>query len=186
MTIAEDESTARGLRRSIKWGLAATLVATVAALYWSAPPIVEVRADLAAADGPAARSRPDTRVDRQGTAIAPAPAFGEFASTFPANAFDPFAGATVSAPVAPPPPAASVPAAPPPPPPPVQDYRFLGRVVGPDGSLQILLGSGDKAVAVAKGTVLDNGYLVDSITKDAVGLVFAPLDVRTSISIPAE
>ena len=59
--------------------------------------------------------------------------------------------------------------------------KFLGemeRVVP-----RAALGRGDKSVIVHVGMTLDNGYVVESISVDAVVLVYAPLGVRSTIPI---
>lgn len=184
MTTPVNESPARGLRRPLKWGLGIALAAAAAALLLPSSAVVEVRSDRTAAKGPAAQPGPDGRIDRSAAAVTPSPRFAESAAASAGAVFDPFAGAPVAAPAAPPQAVPLVAPAPPAPTPPAQDYRFLGRMTGPDGSQQILLGSGEKAVSIATGTVLDNGYVVESISTETVVLVFPALGVRHSIAIP--
>lgn len=100
----------------------------------------------------------------------------------PAN-FDPFVGVKPPAPppapvVVAPLPAPLVPQAPP------LNYRFMGRVVDPDGKTQIYLSRADKDVLVAKGTHLDEGYDVEGVKPDAVLVYYPPLDLHTQIRIP--
>ena len=102
---------------------------------------------------------------------------------FEASATDPFVGPTSLAPSrtlavtvdAPPP---SSPVAP------AINYRFLGRVVDPDGQTLIYLSHADKDLRVARGTQLEEGYVVEAIRPDAVLLYYAPLDFHTQIRIP--
>lgn len=76
------------------------------------------------------------------------------------------------------PPAPKVEAVPPPPPqPPPMTYRFAGRFVQ-DGKSQIFLSQGDTPIAVKPGTRLDGGYVVESITADAVALLYPPLTFK--------
>lgn len=98
---------------------------------------------------------------------------------------DPFVGVQPPPP-APPPPVAVVamPAAPPAPP--ALNYRFLGRVVDPEGRLQVYLSGPDKEQLVAKGTQLAEGYVIQAITSTAVELYYPPLNYRTEIRIPPD
>lgn len=189
MTISTNDTSRRGMRRSMKWGLGATLGLTAAALLWPAPAVVEVRADREPAGSPAPRAASDARIAGPAPAPVTSPPLAEAAAASTGSTFDPFAGVPIAPPaapaVAPPPSVASAPAAPPPPPP-AQEYRFLGRMTGPDGGQQILLGHGEKAVVIVKGTILDNGYVVESISADAVVLAFPSLGARASIPIPQE
>lgn len=191
MRIQTGESPASGLRRSFKWGLGATVLTTLAALLWPAPAVVGVSTGHDGARRSSAPSMPEARTDRAPAMFAPSRPLAEAAagSASGVGVFDPFAGAAVTPP-APLPlavsPAPAAPLPPAPPPPPTQDYRYLGRMTGPDGSQQILLGRGETSVSIAKGTVLDNGYVVESISTDAIVLNYPSLGVRTSISIPSE
>ena len=99
--------------------------------------------------------------------------------------FDPFVGVQP-----PPPPAPKVVAAPvveapaPPPPPPTLNYRYLGQMTDPSGQQYVYLAKPDKDVPVTVGTRLDEGYVVEAITADAVRVVYPPLDSRAVIPIP--
>jgi hypothetical protein len=76
---------------------------------------------------------------------------------------------------APPPPA---PAAPPP------GYRFVGRVIDPEGRPQVFLSRQDKTVQAAPGLRLDDGYVVEAVEADAVRLHHPQFDVRASVALP--
>ena len=98
---------------------------------------------------------------------------------------DPFVG--VRPPPPPPPPTVAITAPPPPAPtPPALNYRFLGRVVDPDGQLEVYLSRADKDQLVARGTQLPEGYVVQAITPTAVELYYPPLDYHTQIRIPPD
>ena len=139
----------------LKWGLAGTVLATMASLLWPTHDLVAVQdregktidAVLPARQVASASSMPDVRAG----GLARLEPLIESNAASAAGAFDPFVG--VVPPPPPPPPPTSPPVAPAvaivaPPAPPPQDYRFLGRVTGPDGVEQILLGHGDAAVPV--------------------------------------
>jgi len=172
----------------LKWGLAGTALATMASLLWPTHDLVAVQdregktIDAAAPTRQVASVPPVPDV-RAGGLVRLEPLIERNAASAP-GAFDPFVG------VVPPPPPAQPPVAPvltivaPPPAPPPQDYRFLGRVTGPDGVEQVLLGHGDAAVPVKAGTVLDNGYVVESLTLEAIILSYPPLGTKTTVPIP--
>ena len=196
MMTREDVSVKPGLHRSMKWGLAATLVATAMALLWPAPAVVGVRTtrELAVPKGSTAISSSASSTNTRGrisliedsTRSPNLRPFAGVAASATEAVFDPFVGVAVETPASAVALTASVPepARPPPPPPPVQDYRFFGRVIGPDGGEQILLARGESFVSITKGTVLDNGYVVESISAESVVVVFPSLGIRTSVPIP--
>lgn len=181
----------QAMRPGLKWALSITLLATGVALLWTRAPVVEA---TAAAEGRG--SAPVPRAPSTSGAVAPrhvestravsASLAGPVASGSDAGQdFDPFAGV-----VPPPPPPAPVqlavtPPPPAPPPPPAQDYRFLGRVTGPDGTQQILLSRGDSVVPISVGTALDNGYVVESIHDDSVVLVHPASGGKAVVSLAA-
>lgn len=77
---------------------------------------------------------------------------------------------TVPTPVAPPV-SASPAAAPPPAPQPLpMNLRFMGSMVDPTGKRLVYLARGDTAVLVGAGDRLDEGYVVESLRRDAVVL----------------
>ena len=175
------------LRPGLRWALAVSVAASGAALLWpgrEAAVLESVRtSERAAGLDELATMRPPSH--------APGPAStDDRARPLPrelpvaqidAARFDPFVGV-----VPPPPPPPPVVAAPPPPPPqaPAPSYRFMGRMSGPDGAEVVYLMRGDSPVAVQPGTRLDDGYVVEAITKDAVRLLYPSMDARASIPIP--
>ena len=121
--------------------------------------------------------------DMRGGGLVRRDALIESSAASAAVAFDPFVGVVPPPPPVPPPlaPAVAVvaPAVAPP-----QDYRFLGRVTGPDGVDQVLLGRGETAVSVKAGTSLDNGYVVESVTTEEIVLIYPSLGTKTTVPIP--
>jgi len=81
------------------------------------------------------------------------------------------------------PPQRKVVAPPPPPPPPPMTYRFAGRLVQAD-KVQVFVSNGKTPVAVKPGDTLEGGYVVESITADAIRLSYPRLGYETSISVP--
>lgn len=98
---------------------------------------------------------------------------------------DPFQGLTALAPAAPPPLRAAVAPEAPRPSAPALEYRFLGQFLDPAGRRTVYLARPGKEIAVQQGAVLDEGYVVEAITDDAVRLHFEALQVRVSIPIQA-
>lgn len=175
------------MRAPLKWGLAGTALATAASLLWPTHELVgaqdregkSIGTVPAAPQGASAMPMPDAR---EGGLTRLQPLIESNAASA-AVQFDPFVG------LVPPPPPSPPPVAPPvvvaaPPAPPAQDYRFLGRMTDPDGIEQTLLGRGDAAIPVKAGTALDNGYVVESITADAIVLAYPPLGTKITLSIP--
>jgi len=176
------------LRAPVKWVLAGTLLATAASLLWPTRELVPVqdRADGSPLTRPSAASAASDQRPAGVPAVALLPlssrSIEKAAASSATATFDPFIGVVPPPPPAPPPVTQPVVIAPPPAPP-VQDYRFLGRITGPDGTEQILLSRGDSPVAVSVGTTLDNGYVVESISADTLVLVFPSLGTKVPIAI---
>ena len=80
------------------------------------------------------------------------------------------------------PPVVIAPEPPPPPSPPPMPYRVAGRVLQ-QGVPHIVLAKGDRVFTVRQGDVLDDGYRVDSVSADAVTLVYTPLNVPQQLAI---
>jgi hypothetical protein len=177
------------LRAPIKWALAGTLLVTAAELLWPNHEVVpaQQRGDVTLPPSPraasAAMSLEPVPVQAAAPAASTPASIGIRAQTVVASAatsFDPFIG--VVPPPQPMPPSVAQPVAvAPPPAPPAQDYRFLGRVTGPDGSEQILVTRGEVPVAVNVGTTLENGYVVESISADGLQLVYPRLGNKALI-----
>ncbi len=82
-----------------------------------------------------------------------------------------------------PPKVAIEPPLPPPiPQPPAMTFRFAGRFIQ-DGRSQVYVSKGDTPLAVKVGDNLD-GYVVETITANAIALLYPPLGHKTSIAIP--
>jgi hypothetical protein len=88
-------------------------------------------------------------------------------------------GELFSTPPPPPRPSAPVaaPEAPPKPVPPAMPYRVAGSVVH-DGVSKLVLLKGDSVLLVEAGATLDGGYLVESIARDEVVMLYVPLGIR--------
>ncbi len=184
------------MRAPIKWALAGTVLATAVSLLWPNRGVVAVEDRVAASQlsAPAppvagavpATIRPAVASSSASLHVASAPSAGERASAALAtDVFDPFVGVVPPPPPAPPVPVAAPIVAAPPPAPPAQDYRFLGRIRGPDGAEQLMLVRGDTSVTIQVGMTLDNGYVVQSISADAVELVYPPAGIRSTIPLGA-
>lgn len=101
-------------------------------------------------------------------------------------------------PFAPPPPPAPVVVKAPPPPPPVQvaapvpaapsapplNIAFAGRIVGPDGKQVIYVSFAETSLPIEQGTILPNGYRVESISADAIEFNFLALNTVARLAIP--
>jgi hypothetical protein len=57
-------------------------------------------------------------------------------------------------------------------------------MTGPDGKTLIYVSFGETSVAVEKGTILTNGYRVESITADAIEFNYLPLNTTAKLAIP--
>ena len=180
------------MRKSLWWALGGTLALTAASLWATRQAPTLVAAAVRAGDAPApADERPllqaapgPARWDRA-TPAGPLPA------QWPAQALEP-AKRDIFQPVlppAPPPPPAPKPVpvvAPPPPAPmaPPMNYRFFGRMLTPEGASIVYLVKGTGVpIEVAVDQRLDDGYVVESITDQAVQLVYPPLGQRATIGI---
>jgi hypothetical protein len=165
------------MRKSLRWAFAATLVVT-AASFWPREPQRTVAAAEPRMTAAAAPAVPDTSAALPSTldswAIEPARR----------DAFAPVEPPGASPPPLPPAPEAHPPAPPPTPTAPSVTYRYLGRMTTPEGMQITLLARGDVTLPVAAGTPLDEGYVVESVGRDAVRLVYPPLGTTVDIPIP--
>ena len=67
---------------------------------------------------------------------------------------------------------------------PPMNYRFFGRMLTPEGTQIVYLVKGAGApIEVSVDQRLDDGYVVESITDQAVQLVYPPLGQRTTLGI---
>jgi hypothetical protein len=78
---------------------------------------------------------------------------------------------------APPPPPPSAQPAPPPNP-----YRFAGTALH-DGMLKFYVAEGDRVYEVRQGDELDKGFRVESVSREAIVLLYAPLGAQYSIEV---
>lgn len=167
------------MRSSLRWLLAASLLLSVVALLLpstEAPISAVPSTDVAPAERPAAAGRP--ALPRRLPAI-----------ELERATFDPFAGeqtaSTRTQPAAPPvaspqaaPEVASAPVAP------AISYRFLGRMIDPDGKAVVYLAGSGREIPVSVGTTLPEGYVVEAMDEAGIHLRYPPLDVRAIVSIP--
>jgi hypothetical protein len=67
---------------------------------------------------------------------------------------------------------------------PPMNYRFYGQMLTPEGGRIVYLVKGSGApIEVTVDQRLDDGYLVESITDQAVQLIYPPLGQRATIGI---
>lgn len=177
------------MRRGLKWSLGAASVASIAALLGPRAP------GLVSAMDARVNSSLERLADLQPSAepsvqLMPLPTTLPSLSVGPAKR-DIFAAiqapllAQVSA--SPPVPSSSFPpaAAPPPiPQAPPANARYLGSMTGPDGKRLVYLARGDTSISISVGQQLDDGYVVEAITLEAVTLLYPPLDTRVTLPVP--
>jgi hypothetical protein len=184
------------MRNGLKWSLVATGIASVAALWLdpgdkgSGTVVVDARtpAPSGTAPGPDPYSawRPAAP---SSDASAPLPALP---SVLPerdvaAGQRDIFAPVPPPPPPSPPPPPAPPP--PPPPPPPMappMNWRALGSMLTPGGERIVWLAKGSDEITVKPGTQLDDGYVVQSVDKDKVVLLYPSIGTTATIQLPHE
>lgn len=176
------------MRRSLGWALVAAVVLSAVALWTgdTAPSLIaavepQVREHARSLDAVAAA----TNAERD--PLPPLPARLDAVVLRPATR-DVFAPKASPAPPLPQPVVAAVPAAASPPTPqaPPLNLRFMGSMVDPTGKRLVYLARGDTAVPVGVGDRVDEGYVVESLTRDAVVLVYPSLNARTTVPIPPE
>jgi hypothetical protein len=197
---AEPSSKAIRMRRSLTWVLAATLALSAVALVWQPPGAVPPAALEQARPGAssslertmvmdaASRMTAGAEAARaQRVAVVPGEFERELLEPAKRNVFAPVEAPLpkASAPMrpAPLPPVVTAVAPPQPaaPPPPALNYRYLGEMTSPAGERLVYLARGEEAVVVAAGTRLDDGYVVEAITEDAVRLAYPALGVKAEV-----
>jgi hypothetical protein len=62
-------------------------------------------------------------------------------------------------------------------------WRYFGAMTTPEGQPLTLLARGDATLSVQPGTALDQGYVVQSISREAVRLVYPPLGTEVELPI---
>ena len=176
------------MRRDLSWVLGASVLLSIATLFGSQAPRVvsaiepRVRDQAQALDAVSMPAQPTTvglealpaRLPQLLIDAARRDPFVPIAASAPASAAA--LAATVAVSPAPTPPA-------PPAPPPIS-VRFLGSMVNPEGERLLYLARGDAAVQVKVGDRLDEGYMVESLSAEAVGLVYPPLGLHVTVAIP--
>ena len=182
------------MRRGLFWALAATVLASVAALGTSGS------SRLVSAVETVMRQRPEALGNLTGSNVAHTATVTALPADIPVlmlepakrDVFVPYQAPSASA-IAP---SAPAPPAPPPPPSmaaerpaspqaPALNVRYLGAVVTPEGKRLVYLARGDSTLTVIPGQRFDDGYVVESITAEAVTLLYPPLGVRVVVPIPA-
>ena len=163
------------MRPALGWALGATLGLTAVALVWRNGSERIASRLVAAVDRPTATASPVAGEPPR----SPLPATLEPLAIEPAtrDLFVPYEPPPVSSPPLPDPPAPPIPPLAPP-----LSYRLLGAMTGPDGYRVTFLLKGESAVPIAVGTVLDEGYRVDSVEGDAIRL--RHVDHGTEVTIP--
>lgn len=180
------------MRPAVRWALLISLGATVLALIWpgNTPgrPLAMVKMDMATSGGSSLPSgRPNEAVVMRGQPSKP-----PLPEQLPALILEPAEGDPFAiVPTSPPPQAlAAVVAmpqlAPATPTLPSLNYRYLGQLMDPQGERKVYVARGgdNKELLLEKGTRLDEGYVVEAITTEAIGLIYEPLQHRVSIPIP--
>jgi hypothetical protein len=90
-----------------------------------------------------------------------------------------------------PPPPAPPPAPPPPPPPPPPapeappvNWHATGAMTTPQGERLVWLAKGNDEISVKPGTLLSDGYMVQSIDDETVVLLYPPIGTTARIPLP--
>lgn len=168
------------MRSSLRWLLGVSVLLAALAWWWPddvSRPVIPTGATQA----------PSAPSQALASAASDAPALPErlAAPALDQASFDPFIGAQPPAPPAPRPVVGPIDVPPAPPPaPPALTYRYLGQMTDPAGKQLHYLARADKDVTVGVGTQLDEGYVVEAITHDAIRLHHIALNVRVQITIP--
>ena len=178
------------MRRNLLWALGATVFASVAALWTSGSP------RLVSAVETRLRDRPETSDILVGLAASAVEAATPLPQDIPLLVLDrakrdvfvpyqlPSASNAAPSTPAPPPPSPVAPEQPAPPQAPAMNVRYLGAVLTPEGKRLVYLMRGESTLTVSLGQRLDDGYIVESMTAEAVTLLYPPLDVRVVVPIP--
>lgn len=179
------------MRSSLKWTLAATGIASIAAVWLEpagqgeVPGVVGARVQQPSSD-PYSNWRTAAVATASDTAAASAPLPSRLPDRdMDAGQLDIFTPVTPPPPPSPPPPPPASPAPPPPAPsPPQMNWRALGSMVTPDGERLVWLAKGNDELTVKPGTTLDDGYVVQSVDDQAVVLSYPSIGTMTRIPLP--
>lgn len=177
------------MRRSLLWTFAGTVLLSAAAIWrTSSAPQVVAAVDRQANTAELASPGASQGGGPAGAAV-PLPSHYEPIAIESAQR-DIFALVAAPAPPSPPvarpvpPPLTVAPSLPSPPVAPPMSLRYLGGMVTPEGRQLVLLAKGETSVSVQPGTRLDDGYLVQSVSREAVRLVYPPTGTEVDIPIP--
>lgn len=181
------------MRNSLKWTLAVTGIASLIAL-WLEPGGAGATPGVVGARVPAPSSDPyaawRTAAAAASTDAAARAASAPLPSRLPdrdleAGRRDIFTPVTAAPPPLPPaPPPAPPPPPPPPPSPPQMNWRALGSMVTPDGQRLVWLAKGSDEITVKSGTMLDDGYVVQSVDGQAVVLLYPSIGTTVRLDLP--
>ena len=176
------------MRPHLRWSLGITLVLTAAALLWPEP---NPQVTAGAARQTTSSAQNVSSVADASSAPTPDAPAKPLPMAFPQHdwtpaRFDPFAGVQPTAPPAAKPaqPVAIAPAPVPTPTAPPLTYRYLGQMKDPAGQQWVYLARADNHIPVKAGTTLEEGYVVESISPDAIALRYPALNTLASIAIP--
>ena len=169
------------MRRSLIWTLAASGIASAVAV-WLEPGdkassgVIAARASAGPDSGatPAAANSSDRYANWRDATAAPAPGASGVGAPLPSALPDRDVEAgrrDIFTPVTPPPP-------------PPMNWRALGSMVTPAGERIVWLARGNDEITVKPGAVLDDGYVVQSIDKETVVLLYPPIGTTARISLP--
>ena len=175
------------MRRGLGWALLAAVVLSAVAIWTGdkAPSLIAAVEPQMREHGRALAAIAATS-SAERDPVLPLPEHLDAPALRPATR-DVFAPKVVAPPAPVAPPVAAVPVAPPPvPQPPPLNLRYMGAMVDPTGKRLVYLARGDTAVLVGSGDRLDEGYVVESLRRDAVVLVYPSLNTRTTVPIPPE
>lgn len=185
------------MNRGLMWSLIGTLVLSAGALFYprssgdavsNGAVVQAVRPDANDANHSSAQA---LGITTNAKVPANPASFGAdaFPSHWPIPTMEPAARSPFSQPVPPAPKVAAlahVASAAPPPTPPPANFRFWGRLSSPDKQVLVFLVKGQDGVPieVQHGTRLDDGWTVESISDNAIALVNAISQQRTTILVP--
>ena len=65
-------------------------------------------------------------------------------------------------------------------------YRYVGRVIDPQGQRVVYIGHGDVVLAVQSGTQLGDGYVVEMLSESTIEFVNPATQHRHTMAIPPE
>lgn len=176
------------MRSSLKWTFAVTGISSLVAL-WLEPAGPSVVPSVVAARVPSS-AEPYNNWRAAAATAAPDAAAAPLPSRLPdrdleAGRRDIFTPVTAPPPPLPPaPPPVSPPPPAPQPSPPQMNWRALGSMVTPESQRLVWLAKGSDEITVKVGTMLDDGYVVQSIDDQAVVLLYPSIGTTVRLDLP--